>query len=228
MGGTDQELALFFGYVSVLWFGCSNAAQEIVKEIPVFRRERLVGVGTHAYLCSKFLFQFAIVSLQGVILYATLRLTFGRLDGAVAWQLAAILGLGLTAVGIGTAISALSRNIMQAVLVVPLLLIPQILLCGQTEPAAGMSAPVYAVARLMPSFAAQKLMETSFFWSRPVSGEVLSDHHTAFTNLNRAAPVRTGEVYQETAPAREAAGAQFIWIVISYLAAWLGLRRRAE
>jgi hypothetical protein len=29
---------------ATLWFGCSNAAQEIVKEIAIYRRERLIGV----------------------------------------------------------------------------------------------------------------------------------------------------------------------------------------
>ena len=40
----DPALVLFFAYIATLWFGCGNAAQEIVKELPMFRRERLIGV----------------------------------------------------------------------------------------------------------------------------------------------------------------------------------------
>ncbi len=41
----DTSLALFFAYLATLWFGCSNAAQEIVRELPIYRRERMVGLG---------------------------------------------------------------------------------------------------------------------------------------------------------------------------------------
>ena len=50
----DTSLTLFFAYLATLWFGCSNAAQEIVRELPIYRRERTVGLGRHAYLLSKF------------------------------------------------------------------------------------------------------------------------------------------------------------------------------
>jgi ABC-type multidrug transport system ATPase subunit len=49
----EPPLVLFFAYIATLWFGCGNAAQEIVKELPMFRRERLIGLGRHAYLLSE-------------------------------------------------------------------------------------------------------------------------------------------------------------------------------
>ena len=51
----EPALVLFFAYIATLWFGCGNAAQEIVKELPMFRRERLIGLGRHGYLLAKFL-----------------------------------------------------------------------------------------------------------------------------------------------------------------------------
>ena len=38
---------------SVTWFGAINAAREIVKEVPIFRRERLAGLKALPYLMSK-------------------------------------------------------------------------------------------------------------------------------------------------------------------------------
>ena len=32
----DPPLVLFFAYIATLWFGCGNAAQEIVREFPCF------------------------------------------------------------------------------------------------------------------------------------------------------------------------------------------------
>lgn len=221
----EQELALFFAYVGVLWFGCSNAAQEIVKEKPVYRREKLVGVGTHSYLLSKFLFQFGVTSIQALLLYVTLSLGFQHLDGSAPWQILSVLGAGFAAVGIGSAISALARTIMQAVLVVPLILIPQILFCGYTLPASRMSDGVYLVARVMPSFASEKLMETSLFWDQPLAGDLLSDHLPALKNLQRAAPAHLNQFYTEPRPALEALGILFLWAFLSYIVAWLALRR---
>ncbi len=68
----DTTLSLFFAYLATLWFGCSNAAQEIVKEIPIYRRERMVGLGRHQYLISKFALLGTLTAVQGVFLYACL------------------------------------------------------------------------------------------------------------------------------------------------------------
>lgn len=226
---SGHELALFFAYLGVLWFGCSNAAQEIVKEVPIYRRERLVGVGTHSYLLSKFAFQFAVTAVQGIVLYAALYLGKGHLDGSVLWQLTAILGVGLASVGIGTAISALSSSIMQAVLVVPLVLIPQILFSGFTVPVLDMSPSVYHVARLSPTFAAQTLVRVSIFWGQKIGGEYLDTYHDTFTNLNYYEPKEekpaNGKLYDKSGPYTYALINLFSWALVSYGVAWWALRR---
>ena len=113
----DRSLLLFFAYLATLWFGCSNAAQEIVKETAIYQRERLVGVGPHSYLTSKFLFLTLITAAQSLILYGTLLACEGPGDDAIPWQIAALCGTALAAVGIGSAISACARSLMQAVMV---------------------------------------------------------------------------------------------------------------
>lgn len=65
-------LRMFLAIIATLWFGCSNAAQQIVGELPVFRRERISGLSLPAYLCSKFAFLLTITSLQALALVATL------------------------------------------------------------------------------------------------------------------------------------------------------------
>src|SRR5690606_13781806 len=113
----------------------------------------LVGVGAHTYLISKFAFLTVITCIQAALLYATLQLGEKGLDGDVGWQLLALGSIALAAVGIGSAISALARSVMQAVMVVPLVLIPQILFSGFTVPANEMEPPVRAVSQVMPSYA---------------------------------------------------------------------------
>ncbi len=221
----DQSLALFFAYVATLWFGCSNAAQEIVKEKPIYRRERLVGVGAHSYLGSKFLFLFVITAIQALILYGCLIAGLGGTDGTMIWQIAALLGTAAAAVGIGSAISAYARTVMQAVLVVPLVLIPQILFSGHPVPAHEMKPTVYAVANAMPTFGAQRLMDVSFLWKRTIARGTLSDHWTSFRNLNRNGNLHTGDVFTDSAPILRALATEVAWAFAMYIAAWLALRK---
>src|SRR5262249_41867306 len=64
--------------VTVLWFGCNNAAKEIIKEEAVYTRERAVNLGIFPYLASKFvvlsLFSVLQVLFSMVIIYGGLAL----------------------------------------------------------------------------------------------------------------------------------------------------------
>ncbi|MHA3774614.1 FHA domain-containing protein [Verrucomicrobiota bacterium sgz303538] len=222
----DQALVLFFAYIATLWFGCSNGAQEIVKEVPIYRRERLIGVGAHSYLTSKFLSLSLISVVQTLLLWGGLLLGERGTDGAMSWQAAGLLGIALVAVGIGLVISALARTVMQAVLVVPLLIIPQILFSGYTVPAHEMRPAVHAVSRATPTFSAQATMDTSFLWEKKIARDTLSDHWTSFRNLNRDGKLKTGEIYRDAFPALLALVTLGAWLLASYIIGWWGLRMR--
>ena len=116
----DPALVLFFAYIATLWFGCGNAAQEIVKELPMFRRERLIGLGRHAYLLAKFLSLVRITVVQSLLLYGVMQLCTLGIGGAVGWQIPGLILASCAAVGIGLAISAFAKSVLQAVMIVPL------------------------------------------------------------------------------------------------------------
>lgn len=65
----DAVLRTFLCVVATLWFGCSNGAQQIVKELPIFRRERVCGLGLHCYVQSKYLFLGAVTTFQALLMY---------------------------------------------------------------------------------------------------------------------------------------------------------------
>ncbi|MBX3742748.1 MAG: ABC transporter permease [Akkermansiaceae bacterium] len=70
---SDQEgFRMFLGVIAAMWFGCSNGAQQVVGELPVFKREHLCGLGMHAYISSKFAFQSWISVVQAVILFGVI------------------------------------------------------------------------------------------------------------------------------------------------------------
>jgi ABC-type multidrug transport system ATPase subunit len=259
----DTTLSLFFAYLAVLWFGCSNAAQEIVKELPIYRRERMVGLGRHSYLISKFSLMGTLTALQGVFLYACLwaaRWFFypepdqgvpRGIDGSIIWQLGSVLCTAYASVGIGFAISALARSTMQAVMIVPLVLIPQILFSGLVVETNQMSSKlVYAVTSIMPSYAAQTMMDVGAFWERKIVGAVYNSRQKAGDHLKdlllrelvsnpprpdmnkgemrglAARAFTIGKMYTRTDIGLIAAWKLLAWAVIGYVVAWFGLRAK--
>ncbi len=222
---TDNELALFFAYLGTLWFGCSNAAQEIVKEIPIYQRERLVGVRTHAYLLSKYIFQIGVTAVQALLLYVGIAIGLESLDGSALWQLAGLLGIAASAVGLGSAISALSRSVMQAVLVVPLILIPQILFSGYTVKSHLMTPSVLLIARVMPTFATQKVMDTSLLWGKTVGRET-ENYFSSVKSLSQDVKFKNGAVFKHPLPGLLGLLTHLAWVVLTYFVAYAGLKSR--
>jgi len=222
----DFALVMFFAYLATMWFGCSNAAQEIVREIAIYRRERLVGVGAHSYLLSKFLFLITITALQALLLYGAVLLGEGKHDGSFLLQIGALFGVSIAAVGIGSAISALARSVMQAVMFVPLIIIPQILFSGYTVASTDMSHSVLFVSRLTPTFCAQTVMDTSFLWQRELSGELISDHHQSYRNLDPNREFSTGDIFNKKRPAVRGLLGCLCWGIFTYALAWFTLKKR--
>lgn len=219
----DPPLVLFFAYIATLWFGCGNAAQEIVKELPMFRRERLIGLGRHEYLLAKFLSLARITVTQSLLLYGVMWI-MGGISGAVGWQIAGLACTAGAAVAIGLAISAFSRSVLQAVMLVPLILIPQILFSGFTPPAGDMKTGPYAISRLMPSAAVQNVMDVSLFWQKKISGSMRVDFPSTFSNLNRDKSLKNGQVFTQSGPAWAGLATLVAWMVGAYTAAWFALR----
>ncbi|MCX6970570.1 MAG: ATP-binding cassette domain-containing protein [Verrucomicrobia bacterium] len=220
----DSALILFFAMISTLWFGCGNAAQEIVKELAMFRRERLIGLGRNSYLLAKFLTLGRITVVQSLLLYGVMQLCSRGIGGSVGWQLAALVATSFASVGLGLAISALSRTILQAVMLVPLVLIPQILFSGFTPPAGDMKTGPYVLSRVMPSAATQSVMDVSLFWDRKITGSMRVDYPTAFSNLNRDRGLRNGQIFENRLPGALGLASLTAWTLLTYVAAWLGLR----
>lgn len=282
----DLGFRMFIGIIAAMWFGCSNGAQQIVAELPIFKRERICGLGVSTYIFSKLVFQSFLSSVQAVLLFTVIILgsklihtnkfekaTFlSRLEerenplilddsasgdsvdfmpiegevgadeppaslakdeekapvepakktvplvgllsvianafdlqdnildsgvrpltnpdfspamdenrrqkslpGIAAWKVVGVsLGLKIGAflcvavigVGIGLVISALVRSTTQAVMWVPLVLIPQILFGGFVISMPEMTPRVRQVAQFFPSFAGQRLIDVAHLYGR--------------------------------------------------------------
>ncbi|MCH8065944.1 MAG: ATP-binding cassette domain-containing protein [Chloroflexi bacterium] len=117
------------------WFGAFNAAQEIVKELPIFLRERMAGLRVAPYLASKLAVLFALGLVQTTVLLGIVALQVDLpSSGAILWgplELWITLNLAaFAALGLGLFISASVSNPDRAQSLVPIVLIPQLLFVG--------------------------------------------------------------------------------------------------
>jgi ABC-type multidrug transport system ATPase subunit len=132
-GGGDPaaqlSYTLFFMAVASIWFGCSNAAREIVGERPILMRERMIGMDVAPYLASKLLVLGALSAIQCLMLLG-ITAAWRDLAGSLPALFAVLWSCALVGVLMGLTLSAIARSSEAALSATPLLLIPEILLAG--------------------------------------------------------------------------------------------------
>jgi ABC-type multidrug transport system ATPase subunit len=150
--------------ITVMWFGCNNAAKEIVKEEAIYGRERAVNLGIVPYVGSKFLLLSVLSALQTLLLlgivYGGLYLLHVGFDQPMpyssyrlgfAGEFGVLVLLSMVGVAAGLLLSACVSSPDRANALLPYVLIPQIILGGgllpvKHEPLRGLAmtlSPVY-------------------------------------------------------------------------------------
>ncbi|HYC89977.1 MAG TPA: ATP-binding cassette domain-containing protein [Thermoanaerobaculia bacterium] len=141
---------LFLTNIAAIWFGCSNAAREIVAEWAVFSRERMVGLRLPAYLASKLSLLGLIGLTQCVSLLLIVR--YGcRLEMPWPPFLLSLFLSTLVGTALGLLISALARSSEVAISLVPIAILPMVVLGGMMQPPPLMEQPARTMAQLVPS-----------------------------------------------------------------------------
>ena len=156
--GPNQVQTLFMAMFSALWFGCSNAVREIVDEQTIYKRERQTGLKIPSYVLSKL----AVLSFVGLAQCFSVVLICLLVNHALALSLpeagAAILIMFLVAVNgtlVGLLISSLVATPEKALTLFPLILIPELLLCG-------LFLPVRPIQTIIP-ITVEQLFEGKIF-----------------------------------------------------------------
>jgi ABC-type multidrug transport system ATPase subunit len=149
-GAGATATTIFLLAISALWFGCSNAAREIVAEWAVYHRERMINLGLPAYVGSKLAVLGAVSTLQCCALVAIVHRGCGL---EVPWQplLAVLVLTSLVGMALGLLISARARSSEVAISLVPLILLPMVILGGILQPPHKMRQPGGALTSLMAS-----------------------------------------------------------------------------
>ena len=130
-----QTGVLFLMAISAVWFGVSNAAKEIVGELPIYRRERMFNMSIWTYLFSKVTILSLIAFIQVVVYVAILYFNYSNSDSPVElrsyWlNVGYMFYLSVSATIMGLFLSAVFPNTEKVMTFVPIALIPQIMLAG--------------------------------------------------------------------------------------------------
>jgi ABC transport system ATP-binding/permease protein len=139
---------IFLLLVVAIWCGSIDSAREIIRERPVFERERAVGVRNTAYLLSKTSVLFTLTLVQTTFL-ALIILALRPLHEATSAYLI-VIGLLIVsswvAVMVGLLLSASVNTENQATSFLPLILIPELLFAGGIKPIHQLPSAVKIVA----------------------------------------------------------------------------------
>ena len=126
---------LFIMAVSSVWFGSTNAAREIVGELPIYKRERMYNLRLIPYIFSKITVLSLFSIIQSFVFVYILYFNYGNSDYdlffnnpflAFIWMSF----LTISSTFLGLLLSAIFDTSEKVLAVVPIVLIPQIMLAG--------------------------------------------------------------------------------------------------
>jgi ABC-type multidrug transport system ATPase subunit len=117
----------FILVLSAIWCGCLNSARELVKELPIYLRERSVNLGIGPYLTSKVLPLAGLCALQCAMLLGIVS-ALVSVPGDLMARFWGLFSAGMAATSMGLAASAFVDSNDKAIALVPILLIPQVVL----------------------------------------------------------------------------------------------------
>lgn len=132
------ESLLFLLAVTCFWFGCNNAAKELVKERGIFTRERDFNLIAGSYYLSKVLVLALFGLAQTALLFGLVKWACGP-PGAVATQFVYLAGLAVAGTALGLLLSAVSPSEEVAVSLIPIAIIPQVVLAAGVAPLSGVA-----------------------------------------------------------------------------------------
>jgi len=145
LGMTTFLLAL-----AAVWFGCANAAREIVGERAIYQRERMVGLSSLAYLTSKSTVLAGLCLAQCIVLLAIVGIGCG-LRGGWSYELFVLFTAAAAGTAIGLALSASVKTPEAAATALPVIVLPLVILGGSLLPLPELPSVATWLADAMPS-----------------------------------------------------------------------------
>ena len=121
---------IFMSVIVVTFMGLSISAEEIIKDRPVLKREHFLRLSRSSYFTSKMVYLLGVSGLQSLLF-----ILVGNTIMGVGWEMFGVWWSILWATSFlanltGLILSQSMNSVVAIYITIPLLLIPQILLCG--------------------------------------------------------------------------------------------------
>jgi ABC-type multidrug transport system ATPase subunit len=132
--GLPTPGVIFMMNIAAIWFGVSNAAREIVDELPIYKRERMFNLKIGPYLCSKLTLLGTIGILQTFVLTTIIKLNYQAQLVMFGSTWLFLWLIFISGVILGLLISASAKNTESVMTILPIALLPQNILAGIVAP----------------------------------------------------------------------------------------------
>ncbi len=119
----------FMAVIVAIFIGMSGSAEEIIKDRAVLKREKFLSLSYQSYIWSKILFMAGVSLIQTLLFIVVGNFVMGIHDLFWVWWLILFVAAFLSNL-IGLLLSQSLNSVVAIYISIPLLLIPQILLCG--------------------------------------------------------------------------------------------------
>lgn len=130
LGNKNFVSYIFMAVIVITFIGLSISAEEIIKDRVILKRERFLRLSRSSYLTSKMVYLFGISAVQSLLFVLVGNTIIGVGEGmfwewwSTLWATAFLANLT------GLVLSQTMDSVVSIYISIPLLLIPQILLCG--------------------------------------------------------------------------------------------------
>jgi len=149
----DATKLVFFLCCIALWFGSSGASLEIINELPVYLRERMVNLRIIPYVLSKVIVLGVTGLIQTLVMTLVLLIFFKDIPhspGKLVIFSASIFITYLTSICLGLLISACVKSSEKASTILPVALVIQIILAGAIVPLNAMHSLCRLLSFIIP------------------------------------------------------------------------------
>lgn len=120
---------LFMAVIVAIFIGMSGSAEEIIKDRALLKREKFLSLSYASYISSKIVFMAGVTLIQTLLFVGIGNLIMELHDVFFVWWGILFLAAFLSSL-IGLLLSQCLNSVVAIYISIPILLIPQILLCG--------------------------------------------------------------------------------------------------
>jgi len=139
-GPGKQNILCFGSMMTLLFLGLFGAIREVVKELAIYRHERFITLQIVPYLASKIVPLAAMGAIQTLMLLFIINIWGGMEAGNILQQFSVLFLVYLAGTTMGLAISSAVGSSDQAVMLMIVTVVPQVLFSGAMFPLRGAAA----------------------------------------------------------------------------------------